>query len=1021
MKRTIILIGTLAASALLFSCSKNSTTPAPAAVSEETERTLQDLDPDVYLLSFGGNFEKQAPAQEEADTKVVVTPDSGAQSFEDGDEVLVYVPAVSAKGIYVYDATEAQFSPKTVDDAVAVGDNYAYAYYPAGEFSVEGGKVSFTMPEAVTELPGKKTPLGGILPAGASEATFKNLGSILRFSFSATRDNGETLTAVELSGEGVNITGKGSVTWSENTADGIPELSALDGESSLTLTLAAPLRLTTAPADVFFFLPPGGELANLTVKAIYGKDGGYAPFEGFRRANAMTLGRGNIVKVEIALSGFFGGGDGSAEHPYVIASADDFKAIATLANATSAAGGNGYDAEAGRTFFGSEGVHYQQTADIDFKGANISQYLIAGVINGTLTSFEGSYDGKPAETQYSLTNFVINATPTQYDGKDEEGIALFKRISGATLKNISISQADITGGKFTAGLVGYAAGASLTISGCSISNSTISASGDYGAAGLIGGLYAGTVASCSGTDLTIGATNTEGNKRYYGGLISYVRGTTIVSGCSLNGTTTVNGTPAYFGGIAGQTNEDGTTITGCENHSDISGVGNFAGGIVGIKTKGSIEGCTNDGSVGGAQYVGGIVGSNAAGNILGCINEGDIVSTGIAGGIAGQVTGGTIKDCTNESSVTFSVSGEKVGGIVGSITAGTITASDGKFTENKADIDLDVVVGNNNVGGIAGLVEAEITNVRNSGAISGYYNIGGIGGTITTNGSVENALSSGDVSGYQNVGGISGKHGHNANAAITKKISLKNCHVDGADITASANDGRAGGIAGLVFAGSWIEACTAFRGTVSGHQDVGGAIGHFNYGSSSTDKSNRVYVGANLVSMDVSGLAPINNTSRIGGFIGYFQNSAKNYTFVYQNGVVGGSITAEGCQYVGSFVGYASSSDNKGRIWDSYSLIEDSNFHVTTTNANIGGFAGGYGNTNVNSVRNAHVNSQNTSAATSGITKTTVADIRTVNLGTSETPSCNVDGSAYTTTTWSNPDDVNYPVPTILVTYGHYK
>ena len=1007
MKRTIILIGTLAASALLFSCSKNSTTPVPAAVSEKTERTLQDLDPDVYLLSFGGNFEKQAPAQEEADTKVVVTPDTGAQSFEDGDEVLVYVPAVSAKGLYVYDATEAQFSPKTVDDAVAVGDNYAYAYYPAGEFSVEEDEVSFTMPAAVTELPGKKTPLGGILPAGASEATFKNLGSILRFSFSATRDNGETLTAVELSGEGVAITGKGSVTWSENTADGIPQLSALDGDNSLTLTLAAPLRLTTAPADVFFFLPPGGELANLTVKAIYGKDGDYAPFEGFRRADAMTLGRGNIVKVGIDLSGFFGGGDGSAEHPYVIASADDFKAIATLANATSAAGGNGYDANAKRTFFGSEGVHYQQTADIDFEDADISAYMIGGAE----LPFAGTYDGD----NKTLSNFTITGTPS-----GNEGVAPFKAINGAVLKNIAISGATVTGGKFTAGLVGYANGASLSISGCSISNSTISASGDYGAAGLIGGLYAGTVTNCSGTDLTIGATNTEGNKRYYGGLISYARGTTTISGCSLNGTTTVNGTPAYFGGIAGQTNEDETTITGCENHSDISGVGNFAGGIVGIKTKGSIEGCTNDGSVSGAQYVGGIVGRNASGNIIGCINEGAIVSTSTsnsyAGGIAGDVTDGTIKDCTNESSATFTVPGNYFGGIAGSITGGSITASDGKYTENKAALTTT----RSTVGGIAGEVKAAISNVKCTAPVTGAYHVGGIAGQVLQNGSIENALVTGDVSGTQNVGGIAGTVGHNANETITNKIKLVNCHVDGADITASDDDGRPGGIAGLVRAGAWIEGCTAFRGTVSGHQDVGGAIGHLQYASKNTDKSNRIYVGANLVAMDVVGLSPINSTSRIGGFIGYFQNNAANYTFMYQNGVVGGSITAEGCNYVGSFVGYASVTDNKGRIWASYSLIEDANFHVTTTNANIGGFAGAYG-TNVNSAKNAHVNAKNTTTATSGITATTVANIRKVDLGASQTPSCNVDGSAYTTTTWSNPEDVNYPVPTILVTYGHYK
>ena len=697
MKRTIILIGTLAASALLFSCSKNSATPVPAAVSEETERTLQDLDPDVYLLSFGGNFEKQAPAQEEADTKVVVTPDTGAQSFEDGDEVLVYVPAVSAKGLYVYDATEAQFSPKTVGDAVAVGDNYAYVYYPAGEFSVEGNKVSFTMPAAVTELPGKKTPLGGILPAGASNATFKNLGSILRFSFSATRDNGETLTAVELSGEGVKITGKGEVSWSKNTADGIPQLSALDGDSSLTLTLAAPLRLTTAPADVFFFLPPSGELTNLTVKAIYGKDGGYAPFEGFRRADAMTLGRGNIVKVKIALSGFFGGGDGSAEHPYVIASADDFKAIATLANATSAAGGNGYDAEAGRTFFGSEGVHYQQTADIDFENADIS----ANMIGGAKLPFAGTYDGD----NKTLSNFTITGTP---DGN--EGVAPFKAINGAVLKNIAISGAEINGGKFTAGLVGYAKGAGATIMNCSITGSSIAdvKGVEYGAGGLIGGIYGGVVTGCSGTDLTI--STSEENKPYYGGIICYINGAVTVSGCELYGTTTVT-KATKFGGIVGSIANVDVEITNCHNHSTINASTNYMGGICGNLKLGTISACTNDGEINAGSSAAGIVATLAGDTVddamvTGCVNTGNInAAISYAGGVVAYITRGHIKNSRSDATVIAAV--DHAGGLIGAISGTSGTRVNSCFAKGN-------VKGSSNVGGFIGNMQAGSAYIVNS-------------------------------------------------------------------------------------------------------------------------------------------------------------------------------------------------------------------------------------------------------------------------------------------------------------------
>ncbi len=1005
MKKTLKLFGLVALSAFVFSCTKETAldiekeniTPADEQQAETPDTPVIPATDGGLLTSFGVTFE----GQQDADTKVSIDLGSGKTAntaIEDGDEVLVYVNA-SNKAVYAYNEAESEFElssggPVTLDAPASV-------FYPAGEFNNE--TAVFTIPEAVKSLEdlGDKAPMAGQIEgsAGAYTVDLKNLASVLKVGVTGATTN--TLTSVTLAATGKSVAA-GAV-YTVDFSGKRPVLATEAADAASNMVVSAGGATLSGTAKTFFFLVPAGlSLGDVTVTATLGENhnGGTNSFSILNAAYTPTV---NKVSTMSFYAGLFSGGTGTLGDPYIIANARDFKYISKYC-------AEGYGSKDAASFLGA---HYQQTAAISFgKDADHKADLSAYMIGSASAPFTGTYDGDSK----TLSNFTISGSPS-----GNEGVAPIKAVNGAVLKNIAISNATVSGGKFTAGLVGYANGAGLSISGCSISSSTISASGDYGAAGLIGGLYAGTVSSCSGTDLTIGATNTSGNKRYYGGLISYARGTTTVYGCSLNGTTTVNGTPAYFGGIAGQTNEDETTITGCENHSDISGAGNFAGGIVGIKTKGSIEGCTNDGSVGGAQYVGGIAGSNAAGNILGCTNEGDIVSTGIAGGIAGQVTGGTIKDCTNESSATFSVSGATVGGIAGTLTGGTITASDGRYTENKADIDLGVVEGKNNVGGIVGQLEGAITNVKNSGAITGYYNIGGIGGTITTNASVENALSSGNVSGYQNVGGISGKHGHNANAAITKKITLKNCHVDGADITASADDGRAGGIAGLVFAGSWIEGCTAFRGSVSGHQDVGGAIGHLQYASSSTDKSNRIYVGANLVSMDVSGLTPINNTSRIGGFFGWFQNNKDAYTFAYQNGVVGGSIIAEGCQYVGSFVGYASVSSNKGRIWDSYSLIEDSNFHVTTTNANIGGFAGGYGNANVNSVRNAHVNSQNTSAATSGITKTTVADIRTVNLGTSETPSCNVDGSAYTTTTWSNPSDVNYPVPTILVTYGHYK
>lgn len=995
MKKTYSVLALLAAATLLFSCNKENDFESEVNGPVDPEEQVQPGTDEgtTETPAVDGNLLTSFGVTIEGVTKVTVDLGSGDTAIENGDEVLVCNAESSA--IYVYNGSafevESGETPVTLSSTVGV-------YYPADEFEVAGSTVKLTMPAAIESSGdfGAINPMAGVITKDGDsyKVTLSNLASVLKVSVTADVNiNSVTLDY----GTDVNY-----ATGAKFTVDASAKtLTASEASAETSVNVALGTPATTA--DVVFLLPTL-ELANgitVTANLAAAHNGGA---NSFTVANTKTTApaRKTISKMSF-YAGLFSGGAGTAGDPYKIAKARDFKYISKYC-------ADGYGSKDADSFLGAT---YKQTAAISFgKDAEHKADLSAYMIGSASAPFTGTYDGD----NKTLSNFTISGTPS-----GNEGVAPFKAIDAAVLQNISISNAEITGGKFTAGLVGYANGAGLTISGCSISASTISGSGDYGAGGLIGGLYVGTVSSCSGTDLTIGATNTEGSRKYYGGLISYARGTTVISKCSLNGTTTVNGTPAYFGGIVGQTNVDDTVIiSDCHNHSDISGVGNFAGGIVGLKNVGSVEGCTNDGSVGGAQYVGGIVARNAGGSVIGCTNEGDITSTtGYAGGIAGDVTGGTIKDCTNESSATFNVSGNYFGGITGSISGGSITASDGKYTENKAAITTT----NSTVGGIAGNVQVAISNVKNSAPVTGAYHVGGIAGSVLQNGSIENARVTGDVSGTQNVGGVAGTVGHNANEAITKKIKIVNCHVDGADITASADQGRAGGIAGLVRAGAWIEGCTAFRGTVSGHQDVGGAIGHLWYASSSTHESNRIYVGGNLVAMNVAGLASIQSTARIGGFIGYFQNSAKNYTFVYQNGVVGGSVTAEGCQYVGSFVGYASSSDNKGRIWDSYSLIEDANFHVTTTNANIGGFAGGY-NANVNSVRNAHVNTQNTSTATSGITATTVANIRNVQLVHSqgyETPSCNVNGSAYTTTTWSNPDDVNYPVPTILVTYGHYK
>ena len=831
MKRVFSIFGVWGG-LLLVTCTKNAVvTRTPDA---ESVASIRDSNSNIFLQSFSGSFEGMES------TKVRIAPETGAQDFEDGDEVLVHVPATSAEGVYLYDGEEQVFKPKDAEQAVAVGSNAAYVYYPAAVFQVEGGRVGFTVPESVTELPGKKTPLAGIIPAGTRAAdnpavTFRNLGSILHFCFDSVREDGETITAVALSASGTALTGSGEVTWNE---EGVPVLAALDGGSVLEATLSEPLHLAAgAKAHAYFFLPPSGECKDLKVSAIYGKKAGtvtYTPSESFVRAEPLALARGKLITVEKTLSGFFGGGDGSAEHPYVIASADDFKAIATLANATSAAGGNGYDAEAGRTFFGSEGVHYQQTADIDFENADISDYMISTPD----ISFQGTYNGKAGDSQYSLSNFKLERDPT--DG-DRDGTALFKNIENATLTGISIVGADVSGGKFTAALAGRVDGAAATIQDCSISGSRITdiKGTDYGAAGLVGGVYGGTVTGCSGKDLTI-STSVE-NKQYYGGIICYINGTVTVSGCSLNGATTVTGAQK-FGGIVGQTNNDHVTVSNCHNHSAINGSKNYNGGICGLASKGTISECTNDGAVNGVNSTAGIV---------------------------AQLDGATVDKCTNSGTVHGTEN--YAAGIVAYHTKGNLTNS-----VNVGDISAEKAY----VGGIAGMLKSSaayglIKGCRSNANLSGSTDVAGIVGRVTF-GVVMDCFAKGTATGGLNTGGIVGYA-----YSVDGNIAVFNC-LASVDVTCNA----------------------------SGNQHSGGVIGR-----ATCTAAKYVYIG-NCAGLNSVLTATDPNAVRFGAFTGFCNAES-------------GSGTA---------------TPDRVRIWNSYTLVDDSNFQcASSAKADVGGFVGRMG------------------------------------------------------------------------------
>lgn len=279
------------------------------------------------------------------------------------------------EGIYVYDGEKGVFEPRTTDDAVKLGNRSASVHYPASEFSVEEGRIVFTMPGAVAP-------------------------------------EGETVTAVRLSGSGVNISGRATLSWEGEGRDALPVLTTPDGDPEISLEGSWHLS-SDSYREFFFLLPQSGTFSGMTLTVSYGKT--------------------------------------------------------------------------------------EATA---------------------------------------------------------------------------------------AGLAGYVSGSESAIRSCSVLNSTVKGSADYGASGLVGGIYGGRIESCTATEVTIG-NSSSASRSNFGGLVNYVNGTVAIDGCTINGMITSEGTiGSNFGGIVGQADAESASLVIINSLSAASvratGSGNVeAGGVAG--------------------------------------------------------------------------------------------------------------------------------------------------------------------------------------------------------------------------------------------------------------------------------------------------------------------------------------------------------------------------------------------------------------------------------------------------------
>jgi hypothetical protein len=249
---------------------------------------------------------------------------------------------------------------------------------------------------------------------------------------------------------------------------------------------------------------------------------------------------------------------------------------------------------------------FKLMADIDLAAYTGIEFNLIGV--SPEKPFTGTFDGN----NHTISNFTYTSTTTDYVG-------LFGALgSGGQIKNLGLTNVNVTGYDSTGGLVGYNSG--------TITNSyaTGSVTGQYDTGGLVGYNSSGTITNSYATGSVTG-------QYYTGGLVGWSEYGTITNSYATGSVTGSDST----GGLVGW---NGGTITNCYATGNVGGW-EYTGGLVGGNW-GTITNCYAAGSVTGQRdYTGGLVGENYGGTITNSYATGNVSGFEFTGGLVGYNSG----------------------------------------------------------------------------------------------------------------------------------------------------------------------------------------------------------------------------------------------------------------------------------------------------------------------------------------------------------------------------------------------
>ncbi len=293
----------------------------------------------------------------------------------------------------------------------------------------------------------------------------------------------------------------------------------------------------------------------------------------------------------------FDGGDGSAENPYQISTAEQFKLFANIVNG---ADGQPKNTAACAKLTADIVLNDSKlTADADgdplYNGGAVSDENRPEAwtpIGNNSCPYTGIFDGDG----HTISGLYINNT--------EKMQGLFGLVEEkGKLQNTGVVNAYVRGYQYVGGVCGVNQG---IITNC-CNTGVITGTGMY--AGGVCGFNGGTIENGSNTGVIMGSSE--------------------------------------VGGVCGYNEE---TIRNSTNTGVVTGTGIYAGGVCGA-TYGAVTNCFNSGAVTGIEYVGGVCGGNInnplspGAMVQNCYSTGVVTGNKNVGGVCGYLYSSTVTNC----------------------------------------------------------------------------------------------------------------------------------------------------------------------------------------------------------------------------------------------------------------------------------------------------------------------------------------------------------------------------------------